>query len=147
MSRTSSPEAIELFKEIANEDADAYQFICLFSSYGHLFDDLIDKDVSQSPESLLELSRLLLRLTTCKFYDKYRQTIMSLQILIGESYITSEKLRKDRNNIQEYQYGLFLSHAGNDMLRFVALVTGGENHLNYISGKLRELTIKEHPDS
>lgn len=140
-------EAQDLFKIIANENEDAYKFICLWSSYCHLFDDIIDKDKVGDINSLLELNRILLRFTTCKFYDDYRQTIMSLQILIGESYQASESLRKNKEDIKSFNLGLFLSHSGNDMLRFVALVTGGENHLNYVSKELRALTIKEHPDS
>lgn len=141
-----SREAEDIFKEITGDNEEAYKFICLWSSYCHKFDDLVDKDVNFSTENLLELNRILLRLTTCKFYDDYRPTVMALQIMIGENYVASEKLRIAKKDLPSFQLGLFLSHCGNDMLRFVALVVGGENHLNYVSEKLRELTIKEHPE-
>jgi hypothetical protein len=38
-----------------------------------------------------------------------------------------------------------LSHEGNNMLRVVALITGGFKHLEMVSSKLRELTFIEHP--
>ncbi len=58
-------------------------------------------------------------------------------------YVMSERLKKDKATLA---YGNYLSHKGNDMLRFVALVTGGEDHLAYVSEALRLLTIQEHPD-
>ncbi len=60
----------KLFTEIANGNADALEFIQLWSSLAHKLDDIIDEsDVKPDSENIISLSHLILRFTTCKFYD------------------------------------------------------------------------------
>lgn len=137
-----SLEAETIFKSTANGDEEALLFIALWSSYCHLLDDLIDKEIAPTALKFIECNNLLTRLLTCEFFLRHRNIILTLKCLIGENYAASESMRTQDGRIKDW--GLFLSHSGNDMLRFVALVTGGEAHLNSISAQLRDLTLKEH---
>jgi hypothetical protein len=136
-------EAEILFKEIANGDGEALNFIRLWSSYCHTFDDLVDGDTSPTALAFAENQGLFTRLLFCPFFRRYEQDSLILRALISEAHTASEDMRKS-SNPRERDWGLFLSHSGNDMLRFVALVTGGEKHLIEMSRKIRELTLKEH---
>lgn len=137
-----SSEAKELFLEAAGEDGEAARFLMLWSSYCHSLDDLVDGDIAPTALKFIECNNLLTRLLTCEFFTSHRNNILVLKCLIGESFLASEELRRGEG--REKDWGLFLSHSGNDMVRFVALVTGGESKLNSISRKLRALTLKEH---
>lgn len=135
-------EAEQLFADIANGDEAALQFIRLWSSYCHLFDDLIDGDLAPTAIKFAECENLLARLLSCEFFKRHSEIILVLRIMISEAHTASEYLRALQG--RERDWGLFLSHSGNDMLRFVAVVTGGEKHLASISARLRNLTLKEH---
>lgn len=138
-------EAENLFEEICKGDESALQFCKLWSTYCHEFDDLVDGDTKPTALAFAETQHIFARLMNCEFYKKYAPDIQLLRILISEYYTESEEMRSSKNP-RLREWGLLQSHCGNDMLRFVALVTGGEKHLRDMSRKLRILTLKEHYD-
>lgn len=136
-------DPVTLFKEIANGSQAAYDFCVLWSSYCHKFDDIVDGDIAPQAANFVEVDNLLTRVLTCEFFRANGSIILAQKLLISESYVASEVMRQSENTKRK-EWGLFLSHAGNDMLRLVSIITGGEPHLQYISEKLRTLTLKEH---
>lgn len=127
----------ELYEFIAKGDLEALKFIKLWSTYAHRFDDLIDEEFNVA--ELIKTNNELTGLLTCKFFQTYTPTLLPQLYLAAEAYQASETVEKDTMT------GICLSHEGNNMLRTVALICGGFDHLLSVSIKIRELTLLEHP--
>lgn len=121
----------------ANGDNGAFEFLSHWSVYCHRFDDLVDVDFNAL--ELIETNNELLRLTTCKFFRA------NAEILLPQIYLAAEAYRASEGEEKGTALGIHLSHEGNNMLRVVALITGGFNHLVEVSKKVRGLTYVEHP--
>lgn len=128
---------LDFYKEISFGNEDAFAFVKLWTLYCHKFDDIIDEDFSVV--DLIETNNELTKLLTCKFFTDYSSLLLPQIYLSAESYQASETSKKDNF------LGVYLSHEGNNLLRLVALITGGYNHLVKMSEKIRELTYVEHP--
>lgn len=133
-------ELEEVYSFIANGDTSgALSFIKLWTIYCHEFDDLVDEEFNVI--ELVNTNNTLTKLLTSEFFIKYSQLLLPQIYLAAESYQASETNQKDT------AIGEYLSHEGNNMLRTVALITGGYDHLVRCSVKIRELTYKEHPSA
>lgn len=131
-------EDIERFyKGITCNNPEAFEFITLWSRYIHMFDDLVDE--KSSILDRIETNNELIKLMNCDFYKQHHQRLLPQIYLIAESYLASETSQKDT------ALGGFLSHEANNMLRLVALICGGWDHLKFISEDIRHLTYIEHP--
>lgn len=130
-------ELLNLYEEIAFGNKDALDFVKLWSIYCHMFDDIVDEDFNVV--NLIETNNELIKILTCKFFTDYSSLLLPQIYLAAESYQASETTKKDNF------LGVYLSHEGNNMLRLVALITGGFNHLVKMSEKIRSLTYVEHP--
>lgn len=130
-------ELEEVYSFIAKDDTTALLFIKLWTIYCHEFDDLVDEEFNVI--ELVKTNNTLTKLLTSEFFIKYSQLLLPQIYLAAESYQESETNQKDT------AIGVYLSHEGNNMLRTVALITGGYDHLVSCSIKIRDLTYKEHP--
>src|SRR5689334_23197610 len=81
----------ELYREIANKDAGAYEFIELWSRYAHKFDDLIDEKFDL--EALISTNNDLTRLLTCEFFIRNKEFLIGQIYLAAESYFASEVMK------------------------------------------------------
>lgn len=127
----------ELLLKTANGNDEAAKFLALWYSYAHKFDDLIDENFSV-PE-LIAAGNELTALLTCEFFCDHKFILLPQIYLAAEAYQASETSQKDSF------LGVYLSHEGNNMLRTVALITGGYNLLVKVSEEIRTLTYVEHP--
>jgi hypothetical protein len=131
----------EAFKSLLVKTAagneEALKFLTLWYRYAHKFDDLIDEDfsVKELIEAQLEHAALL----TCEFFGSHKFLLLPQMYLAAEAYEASETSEKDSF------LGTYLSHEGNNMLRTVALITGGYKLLSEVSEEIRRLTYLDHP--
>lgn len=131
-------ERLNLFyHHVANGDDEAFKFITLYTKYCHEIDDLVDE--SFIVEDLMKSQVSLSCVFSCEFFKKYFSILFTQIHLAGETYQASETTEKDT------ALGEFLSHEGNNVLRTVALLTGGYRHLVDVSQQIRLLTYEEHP--
>lgn len=133
MPNENDSEFAALIGLAANQDQEALLCLNLAISYFHKFDDVIDGDIKLTARSLVELNNLLTRLQTCKFYRDYSSILTSHLMLIGEDYVASN---------EEDSYWNVLRHNGNNFVRIVALLTGGEQLMNEVSKQLRAFSFK-----
>jgi hypothetical protein len=126
-----------LLEKTANGNAEALKFLKLWYLYAHKFDDLIDEDFSVRDliEAQLEHAALL----TCSFFEEHKFLLLPQMYLAAEAYEASETSQKDSF------IGVYLSHEGNNMLRTVALITGGYTLLREVSEGIRLITYTDHP--
>jgi hypothetical protein len=136
-SNLEEDQITDFYLKVANGNSDALEFLNLWASYAHKLDDLVDEEFNVV--SLIDSNLDLARLTTTRFFTLHAPLLLAQIYLAAESYQASETLNKGT------WLGIMLSHEGNNMLRVVALITGGFKHLEMVSSKLRELTFIEHP--
>lgn len=136
-SNLTQQEIKDFYLEICKGDQEAFKFVCLWQTYCHDFDDLVDEDFSV--QKLIVTNNNLTELLTCAFFKQYGSVILPLVYLSAEAYQASETTEKDSS------LGLHLSHEGNNMLRLVSLIMGGYNHMVSMSKQIRILTYREHP--
>lgn len=127
----------ELLKQTANGNEEAFKFLALWISYAHKFDDLIDEHFSVA--ELINANNELAALLTCEFFTDHKFILLPQIYLAAEAYQASETSQKDSF------LGVYLSHEGNNVIRTVALITGGYNLLVKISESLRTIVYLEHP--
>jgi hypothetical protein len=120
-------------EKAAGGNQHAYRCADLAVSYFHAFDDIIDGDTPLSSRSLVKLNNLFLRLCACQFFCENRAILMPLLILIGEDYVASN---------EESKHWRILRHSGNNFIRAIALITGGEELLFEVSKELRDFSVK-----
>lgn len=137
MQNINQKELKEFYLLVANGNEDAYNFIALWQTYCHSFDDLVDDKCTV--EDLIENNLGLAKVMKNRFFSQHAELLYPQIYLSAEAYRASEKEEKDTN------LGEFLSHEGNNMIRTVALITGGFPHLIEMSKEIRRLTYVEHP--
>lgn len=143
MPNENSQEFAYLLDKIANGDKDALLVCRLWTTYCHKFDDLVDSDVPLTADNMVECNNVLTRMLTNSFFVQYKDLLMLNLIMVGEAYAAAENM-KVMPGVKEQEWAAYLRHSGNDFLRLIALLTGGEKHLANMSRKLRELSIKDH---
>jgi hypothetical protein len=80
--RAKNPQAKRHLREIANGDADAYRFMWKFWCFGHLYDDLIDRDKPVTTEQAAKAAaEFVQELTINPFYT--RNAMFLLPHLMG----------------------------------------------------------------
>ncbi len=122
-----------LLEQISNGDIKALICAELAVSYFHTFDDVVDGDKFGCARTMTECNNLFARLLCCEFFRLHQGVLLPQLILIADDYATS-------NECKRYD---FLRHNGNNFLRLIALITGGENHLVRCSRKLLDSAFKE----
>ena len=81
----------ELYKEIANGDKDALEFIEIWSRYAHKFDDLVDEKFDVG--LLIDCNNDFARLLTSEFFIRHQKFLIGQIYLAAESYLQSEILK------------------------------------------------------
>lgn len=121
-------------EKAANSNQDAYVSIDLAVSYFHQFDDLVDGDTEFNARNFVKVNNLLTRLLTSKFFCENRGVLLAQILLIGDDYIAS---------VESPEYWDRLRHNGNNFIRLIALITGGENLFIEVSKELRDFSVKD----
>lgn len=137
MQNVSQKELSKFYQFVSNGNEDAYNFICLWQTYCHSFDDLVDE--KHTVENLIENNLGLAKVMKNKFFSQHAE------LLYPQIYLSAEAYRASELDEQSTTLGEFLSHEGNNMIRTVALITGGFKHLVEVSREVRRLTYIEHP--
>jgi hypothetical protein len=137
MQNISQKDLKDFYSLVANNNEDAYNFIVLWQTYCHSFDDLVDDKCTV--EELINNNLGLAKVMKNKFFSLHAELLYPQIYLSAEAYRASEKEEKNTS------LGEFLSHEGNNMIRTVALITGGFQHLIKISQEIRRLMYIEHP--
>lgn len=127
---------------VANGNVDAKEFVLLWTTYCHKFDDLVDGDTAPSAENLVECNNVLLRICNSRFFTQHYAALSVVILLTAETYAACERLKKSESTYEK-EWAEMFRHCGNDVLRAVALLTGGEKHLNYVSNLLREFAVED----
>ena len=136
MSNLSQEQIEAFYEDIANGDKDALAFIIGWQTYSHEFDDLVDEGFDL--EKGIKNNVRLMGLFTSKFFGFNSHQLLPAILLAAEAYKASNTTDKDTG------LGEYLSHEGNNVLRVVALITGGFEHMARISNEIRRLTYLEH---
>lgn len=87
-------------KEITNvfldhpDGLEAEQFLTNFGTYCHAIDDLIDKDLSSTPEHFGIVLLMATNIYSCNFYYKYQHILYQVIRVIHHTYFDSVKLER-----------------------------------------------------
>jgi hypothetical protein len=120
------------FALIANNDAQAYDFLWQFWCFEHCFDDLVDRDKETSPEMVMRtIIKFLEMMTYNQFWLRNRETIFPFIVstatrwLDGDEWACSpdERQRSASQVIRSGDVDLFLH---------IAYLTGGWDHLRAV---------------
>lgn len=141
MPNENDPKFAEILKLASNDDDEAFKFVLLWSSYSHKFDDLVDGDTELTAANMVECNNILQRMLSGVFYQRHPEMLGLQLYLVGEAYAASEQFKDAAPDSNEREWANFLRHAGNDVIRAVAAITGGEVLLKEVSKKLRQYSI------
>lgn len=139
------PEFAALLEEASCGNNDALQCLMLATTYMHLFDDVVDGDLKLTAANLVKVNNIFARLLTCNFFIANKAILLAQLLLIGECYAAAEEY-KTSGFEKRREWSNYMRHCGNDFIRAVALLCGGEAGLIYVSRKLREYSLKDHYD-
>lgn len=117
----------------ANGNAQARLCLDLAVTFFHNSDDIIDCDMLLTVRELTKYNNMLARLFTCEFFKQFSGILMVQMALIGDDYAASE----------ESPEWIMLRHCGNNFVRTIALLTGGEDLMVRVSKMLRDYSIKD----
>lgn len=124
----------KLYKEIANNDEEAYKFIIAWQKYCHQVDDTVDEDLEC--ESIVESHFTAFAIYNSNYWMKYKDLLGILIPLITSDYIDS--------NISTLPNIELLRGNGNLMLKAIAFIQGGWVLLRSVSPQINNLSYTEH---
>lgn len=125
-----------LYREAANGDQDAFQFLMLWHAHCHHIDDQVDEDVGA--DEVIEWHAHGLTLAASPFWLRHADTLLQTALLIANAYADSVELGESQSpGLQTWADSLRL--AGNEMVVAVALLTGGFALARQISPRLRAI--------
>jgi hypothetical protein len=147
-SQVQQADKLALLKQVCNGDEDAVRFLSAWQIYVNAIDDIVDGDVPR--RAACRSHGMANELYSCPFYRKHEARLQLLVQLITCAYQDSEELIEKTVNLPR-EYALQLSdvlrHAGAEMVRAVAYLTGGWNNLRKWSMKTHEVCYHEHHDA
>lgn len=130
--------------DVCAGNAEAAEFLQHWRAYVHQIDDLCDghRAIDTCPE-VFALASLVY---SSKFYREHAAALFVTVQLVTCAYEDSLALAH-RSEPWAAQLAEVLRHAGADMVRAVAFLTGGYAHLRRISPALHEACWREHHDA
>lgn len=129
--------------DVCNGNRDAAEFLHHWRAYVHQIDDLCDghRAIDTCPE-VFALANLVY---SSKFYRENAPALVVTVQLVTCAYEDSLALAH-RSEPWAAPLAEVLRHAGSDMVRAVAFLTGGYAHLRRLSVSLHEACWREHHD-
>lgn len=134
-------ELQELCIKIANGNQEAFEFIILWNGLCHSIDDVVDCS-GKNPEFIIKSFMSVFSLCEHPFYKKYSASLYSVIVLTANAFADSNDERLIILQIKDT-----LRFYGNEMLMWIAFITGGHQLMREISWKLRAISYNEHHGS
>lgn len=137
----TTDEYAALLDELTLGDADARAFLePWWADYCHLIDDIVDGHAP--PEAAIRMGSLAATLYSSRFYQRHA-AVLHLQVqLITNAFHDSLELAGRSEPFARQLAGVY-RHAGGDMVRAVALLCGGYDHLRRLSLRLHLLGLAD----
>ena len=134
-------EYAELLDELTCGDAEARQFLDpWWRDYCHLIDDLADGHAL--PEQAVRMGALAVTLYSLPFYRRHADRLQVVVLLVTNAFADSLELEQ-RPEPYARRLASVMRHAGGDLVRAVALICGGYDHLRRISPRLHLLGLRD----
>ena len=137
-------ETDQLVEKAANGSLEAARFLVAWHHYCHALDDVVDGDTLAV--TIIDVGRWANDLYSTPFYQRHHAILGPLVQLITITYEDSV-LWQESEPAWRRQISDVIRHAGADMVRMVAYLTGGYEAMRAISLPLREVCYREHHDS
>jgi hypothetical protein len=131
--------------KVANGNAEAADFLCLWARYCHAVDDVVDGDTKDA-EGIISAFALAPLVYGNAFYLENISALRVVALLVSNMYADSEDM-KDGGKPWMRQFADVYRHAGNEMVMAVALICGGYEHVRAISFEQRATCYEvQHSD-
>ena len=125
------------FREIANDDAAAYDFLRAVFEFVHCWDDLFDKDKPVTADLAgLTLIKLIATLTTNEFYRRHAAPLLQALHAACFGWMASERL-KSSDDLQNKVASEVLKSSYIEIFFVVAFLVGGTKHQLEMDRKYR----------
>lgn len=124
-------------------NADAIAFLVGWHRLCHLIDDVVDGDAPA--RDAIKVGRWANELYSCPFYIAHRHTLQPQVLLITAIYEDSIDMAASEQAWEKREADVIRS-CGADMVRLVAFIVGGYEHMRKYSRMLREHCYHEHHD-
>lgn len=135
----------QLYDRAANGDRSAREYIELWNRYCHAVDDLVDASDRPGPEELLAVFAQAAVLYSHEFHRRHATTLLPVVLLVTSAYADSVKC--EGKDGWAGQLADVLRFAGNEMVKTVALLTGGYPLVRDLSPVLWAVSYGEHHDA
>lgn len=132
---------LEERKQIACGNEAAAHFLDVWNNLLEAADDVVDEPTN--PEFKIRTYELFNQAYSHPFYLAHVREFSLLVSLINNAYADSEECAKS-NLPWKKELGDVLRHSSGEMVRAVALICGGYEHLRSISMKFHEACYYEH---
>ena len=132
----------ELATKVANGNDEALVFLGLWANYAHGIDDIVDEDI-KGAEAIMHVFMLGHLVYNCPFFVRNRACLDAVMVHTYGLYTDSERLKKE-GKTWATAYADIIRCCGNDVVRAVAYIVGGFEHMQAISLCLAEESYKEH---
>lgn len=131
-----------LYRQAANGDVEALNFLLLFHDYAHRIDDFIDES-KRDPEELLAILAYANILYSTPFYSRnagrLHLVVAGLTNAFGDSLAWAGNTETWKS-----EWADKLRFAGNDMVLAIAMICGGFKHMRELSPMTKELSWMCH---
>lgn len=129
---------------LANGNASAAEFLCLWALYCHAIDDVVDGDTKDA-EGVIRSFTLAPLVFGHPFYIENISALRVVTLLVSNMYADGEAW-KSADEHWRRQFADSYRHAGNEMVFAVALICGGYEHLRSVSEMQRTICYDtQHP--
>lgn len=135
----------QLYDKAANGDRSAREYLELWNRYCHAVDDLVDAPERPSPESLLDVFVQAAVLYSHDFHRRHASTLLPVVMLVTSAYADSVKC--ERKEGWAGALADVLRFSGNEMVKAVAMLTGGYPLVRDLSPVLWAVSYGEHHDA
>ena len=133
----------EIIKTAANGNADADVFLVGWHEYCHLIDDIVDRDANAT--LAIDVGAMAAALYTTPFFVEHAEKLRPLILLITCLY--QDSVEMEGGETWDRRVADVIRHTGADMIRVVALITGGYRHMRRISRDLHSICYHAHHDA
>ena len=126
----------------AKDNKDAELYLLMISRVLRVIDDIYDDDYEVTRERLMETFEcLFVKIPTNQFYLTYQDVLLSQHLSMWNAWIASNYYSE--GDATDKIYCHVWRDTCNELVPIVALLTGGYEHMNETSIKMRTLFKKE----
>lgn len=135
------PELAAFYRECCCGREDAFLFLLAFHRHAHVVDDLIDE--GWTAEGMLGAFAMEQEVSAMPFYRRHEAELRMAWALVRNGYADAVAFER-RVAGPERRIADVIRFAGNEMVRAVAFICGGWDHLRVVSPLLWALSWKGH---